>query len=104
MNTFFGNYYSQLKSEITHIQDIMHYFVKVQSEEWTEFDNFESKRQYELNEYLNFKEKLLRKKEKYIGDPHRWEIPESEFKSMDIGKLNNLSKEDKYDMMFPADN
>ena len=47
------------------------------------------------------KENLLRKKEKYLNDPSKWELDQKEEFRMSRVNTNKMSKEDSFEVMFP---
>lgn len=58
------------------IKDFSNLFVRPAENDWNQFVVHDKRQQAETINYLNFKLALLKKKEKYIGDITKWEIPE----------------------------
>ena len=66
-----------------------------------EFSLHEKKYNQSLHNYLTMKENLLRKKEKYLNDPSKWELDQKEEFRMSRVNTNKMSKEDSFEVMFP---
>jgi hypothetical protein len=66
--------------------------------------NNDAKVQKEMKKYLSEKENLVRKKEKCMNDPSRWELPEADYLQLKNKDLSKMTKEEKMLKMFPSDN
>lgn len=73
------------------------------SRDWGEFVSHDSKVQKEQKKYLYEKDCLLRKKEKYVSQLNKWQLPEGEYLAMKNKDLSSMTKEQKLEKMFPND-
>ena len=67
-------------------------FMKVSSRDWKEMLQYDRRQQNEVKFYLNKKEELIRKKEKNMGDPTKWELPEVDFIAINKKGIAKMSK------------
>lgn len=74
LNNLFTNVGNQFKKQITILRETVDDFIKFSQTEWSQFLLHQKKYSMEMNNYLNFKLNLLRKKEKNFHDVNTWQL------------------------------
>lgn len=81
-----------LKRQLKALAEFNEGFMKVSSRDWKEMLQYDRRQQNEVKFYLNKKEELIRKKEKNMGDPTKWELPEVDFIAINKKGIAKMSK------------
>jgi hypothetical protein len=67
-------------------------FIKTSTKDWNEFLVFDRRHSNEFKSYLSAKENLIRRKEKYLSDPLKWELPEVDLQKIQKQGVGKLTK------------
>jgi hypothetical protein len=68
-------YAKNLRRNIRAFSEFTEGFIKTAGRDWSEISVHDKRVQGEQKSYLSFKENLFRKKEKWVSDPTKWELP-----------------------------